>query len=362
MIPPLQGLTFAQFFERARSTFLAARGEIKGSGVASALYGAYFRSGVFDPAGQGLPPASVELWSQVCSVEPLLNLVQVAQDEAGVGPAASKAVFRLHDGLTIEAVLVPMASHAGGRGTLCLSSQAGCAMGCAFCETGRTGLLRNLTAGEIVAQVHQARFELGWDFSSLVFMGMGEPLHNLGQVIPALEVLTDGRGLAFAQDKITVCTVGLTDGIDRLATLGWKRLGLSLSLNAGSQAQRQTLMPAGITNHLTALQTSLSAYPQRKNFVLGLNYCLIPGVNDAQEDAQGVADFARDLGRVLVNVIPYNPGSKPLARAPFAEEVDQFVAWLAQRGLEARVRGPKGRSIMAACGQLGGRDAPRRDW
>jgi len=228
-------------------------------------------------------------------------------------------------------------------------------MACAFCETGRTGLIRNLTAAEIVAQVHQARFELGWDFSSLVFMGMGEPLHNFEAVAASLKVLTEPRGFAFAQDKITVCTVGLVDGIEKFAALGYKRMGLSLSLNAGSQTLRERLMPTGVTNGLSALQVSLAAYPQRKNFVLALNYCLLPGINDSPQDALDVATFARQLGRTLVNLIPYNPGTVPLTAAPTENEVDAFLALLRGAGLDAKVRGTKGRSIMAACGQLGGR-------
>jgi 23S rRNA (adenine2503-C2)-methyltransferase len=353
--PFLLGLAFDEFAALGRRTFLEARGEAKGSGIAGELYGRFFRTGVTSPEASGLTAASQALWDQACSTASPLTLDGVHRDEGGDGPAARKAVFQLDDGPKIETVWIPMDAASGGRGTLCLSSQAGCAMACAFCETGRTGLLRNLTAAEIVAQVHAARFELGWDFSSLVFMGMGEPLHNLDQVIPALKVLMDPRGFAFAQDKITVCTVGLVDGIERLAALGWKRLGLSLSLNAGAQPLRERLMPAGVTNALPDLGRTLAAYPQRRNFVLALNYCLLPGINDSAGDALGVAEFAAGLGRTVVNVIPYNPGSVPLTTAPAPDEVDAFLELLRAQGLDARLRGTKGRSIMAACGQLGGR-------
>jgi len=356
MPPSILSLCFDEFATLGRQAFLEARGEAKGSGLAGLLYGRFFQEGALRPEGSGLTAASIAIWKTVCATSSPLTLEGVHQDEPNAGPVAAKAVFRLADGPRIETVLVPMAGSTD-RGTLCLSSQAGCAMACAFCETGRTGLIRNLTAAEIVAQVHEARFRLGWDFSSLVFMGMGEPLHNLDELIPALRVLTDPRGFAFAQDKITVCTVGLVEGIERLAALGWKRMGLSLSLNAGGQALRERLMPAGVTNSLPALQQAVAAYPQRKNFVLALNYCLMPGINDTAQDALDVAQFARDLGRTTVNLIPYNPGTHPVCNAPTESEIDAFLSHLRQTGLDARVRGTKGRSIMAACGQLGGQNS-----
>jgi 23S rRNA (adenine2503-C2)-methyltransferase len=354
MTPPIFALPFDDFAARGRQHFLDVRGDTKGSGMASELYTRFFRQGRWDTVASGLTAASAELWSQVCSAASPLAVGRVERDE-GDGPTAQKALFRLADGHGIETVLVPMNSPGGDRGTLCLSSQAGCAMACAFCETGRTGLLRNLTTAEIVAQVFEARFTLGWEFTSLVFMGMGEPLHNFEAVVGALRVLTDPRGLAFAQERITVCTVGLVDGIERLAALGFKRMGLSLSLNAGHQGLRERLMPAGMVNDLSSLHRTLAAYPQRKNFVLALNYCLMPGVNDGADDADGVAAFAQNLGRTVVNVIPYNPGTKPLCPAPTGDQIDGFLALLRDRGLDARLRGTKGRSIMAACGQLGGK-------
>lgn len=348
------GLTFDQFSTAARGVFVRARGDAKGSGVGSELYTKYFREGRWAPHEAEISPASAALWDSSFEANSPLSLQGVHQDDPSQARVAEKAVFGLRDGHRIETVWIPMDSAAGGRGTLCLSSQAGCAMACAFCETGRTGLVRNLSAAEIVAQVYEARFRLGWDFSNLVFMGMGEPLHNLDAVIPALEVLMEPRGLGFAQEKITVCTVGLVDGIERLGRLGWKRLGLSLSLNAGGQHLRERLMPAGVTNSLAELHRVLKAYPQRRNFVLALNYCLLPGINDDPEDARQVAEFAEGLGRVVVNLIPYNPGTKPLAPAPDGEQIEDFLGLLRDCGLDARLRGTKGRSIMAACGQLGG--------
>jgi len=354
MKPALLSLTYDQFAALGRQAFVAARGEPKGSGIASELYTRYFREGQVRYAASGLSPESEAIWTQACETASPLTLATIQHDEADT--RAAKALFRLADGPSIETVLVPMAGTDGDRGTLCLSSQAGCAMACSFCETGRTGLVRNLTAAEIVAQVFEARFRLGWDFTSLVFMGMGEPLHNLEALVPALSLLMDPRGFAFAQEKITVCTVGLVDGIEKLGSLGWKRLGLSLSLNAGNQHLRERLMPAGVTNDLPRLQNALAAYPQRKNFILALNYCLLPGINDTDQDARDVAEFARGLGRTIVNLIPYNPGTHPLCPPPSGDEIDGFLAKLRVQGVDARLRGTKGRSIMAACGQLGGKE------
>ena len=244
--------------------------------------------------------------------------------------------------------------------TLCLSSQVGCKMGCTFCETGRMGLLRNLSAAEIVAEVVTVGAVLGWRARNLVFMGMGEALDNAEQLIQALRVLADKRGLHFSQERITVCTAGHRDGLLRLGALGWKRLNLSLSLNAADDAVRDRIMPVNRRTPLAELQRVLAAYPKRRNFTLGVNYCLMPGINDHGGDAEAVARYCAPLGRVLINLIPYNPGSAPLTRAPTEEEVAAFIAALRAAGLAVRRRITKGRSIMAACGQLGNVAGARR--
>ena len=215
------------------------------------------------------------------------------------------------------------------------------------------GLLRNLTAAEIVAQVVTARVELGWAVRNIVFMGMGEALDNVDHVIQAIRVLTDQHGLHYSFERLTVCTSGHAEGIARLAAQGWKRLNLSISLNGADDATRSRIMPVNRRTPLAELQRLLAAYPQRRNFTLGVNWCLIPGSNDRPEDAANIAAFCAPLGRVLVNVIPYNPGSAPIARAPSEDEVIAFIDALRNNGLAVRRRITKGRTIMAACGQLG---------
>jgi len=316
-----------------------------------AAYRAAFGDGRWEP-GRFLSRADAAALSPRFRVG-LLEPVRVASEDGEYGPT-SKAVFRLDDGLSVESVRIPQP---GGGATLCLSSQVGCRMGCAFCETGRAGLSRNLSAGEIVAQAVTARVALGWDFSNVVFMGMGEPLDNFDGLAGALAALFDQSAIGLAQERVTVCTVGLPEGVARLKGLGYRRLGLSVSLNAPDDAVRSALMPVGRAHGLGDLAAALAAYPSRRNFALGVNYCLIPGVNDGPGAADGVAAFVRDAGRALVNVIPYNPGPAPIGRAPTEPEIDAFMASLAERGLEARVRAPRGRGLAAACGQLGGPDA-----
>ncbi|HEY2735445.1 MAG TPA: radical SAM protein, partial [Polyangiales bacterium] len=253
------------------------------------------------------------------------------------------------DGLECECVLLPMGRE---RSTLCVSSQVGCKMGCRFCETARMGLLRHMTTAEIVSQLLVARHVLSWEFRNVVFMGMGEALDN-PNMIQTLRVLTDGSGLSLSQERITVCTVGRVDSIEQLRALGLRRLNLSVSLNAANDTLRSELMPVNRTTPLAQLQAALANYRPRNNFVLGVNYCLMPGKNDGHEHAREVAEFCRPLGRIMLNVIPYNPGSVPITRAPSEAEIETFIECLRAEGLPVRRRITKGRTVMAACGQLG---------
>ncbi len=285
--------------------------------------------------------------------------------------------------LEVESVLIPMVGRKRSRSyTLCVSSQVGCAMGCVFCQTAQMGLIRSLTAEEIVAQWFAARWLVerpDWEapIRNIVFMGMGEPMDNLDSVVQAIKVLTDSRGPAMAMGRITVSTVGRVDGIARLAEHvrrpGWHRLGLAVSLNAPSDEVRSRIMPINRSAPLAELRRALVNWPFFGNAHLCLEYVLIPGVNDAPEHAQLLADYVLGGGawaggvegaagplQGLVNVIPYNPRDQSPWPAPSEESVEGFMAAVSARGVYVKRRRTKGRDTMAACGQLGNPALRRR--
>jgi 23S rRNA (adenine2503-C2)-methyltransferase len=340
----IAGLTSAELLAAARAQLP------RGYGAARAIYRDALRSGHYDPTAHGLSAEAASGWRERFRLE-LPQVARRAEEQTDLGVTA-KLVLRLRDGLECESVLLPMGH---GRSTVCISSQVGCKMGCTFCETGRMGLLRNLQPAEIVAQLLAVRSADGLNvsFRNVVFMGMGEALDNYDAVLQALRVITDPMGMSIAQERITVCTVGHVPGIRRLAAAGFKRLNLSVSLNAPDDTLRRELMPVARRHPLAELQQALAEYRPRRNFALGVNYCLLPGMNDARADAAGVARFCAPLPRVMVNVIPYNPGNAPLTRKPEEHEVERFIGWLREEGLPVRRRITKGQSVMAACGQLG---------
>ena len=271
----------------------------------------------------------------------------------------TKFVQRTADGLEIESVVVPMPHGGGLWRTLCVSSQVGCAWGCLFCETGRLGLLRNLTAAEIVGQVVAAQREFGGGIRNVVFMGMGEPLDNFDAVVQAVRGLTDREGLSMGRERITISTVGRTAGIRRLAALGWRRLNLAVSLNAPNDAIRSRIMPVNRLEPLAALRDALLAYPLRKCQFFMIEYVLIPGVNDAREHAAELVEYVRPL-KCVVNLIPYNPRHDSPWPAPAEEAVLRFQSWIQDAGRMCKRRHTKGQTQLAACGQLGNRALARR--
>jgi 23S rRNA (adenine2503-C2)-methyltransferase len=261
-----------------------------------------------------------------------------------------KFVTGLADDLAVESVVIPMFN----RHTVCVSSQVGCRMGCRFCRTGKMGLTRNLTSPEIVEQVFFARHRLGLDIRNVVFMGMGEPLDNLDNVIQAVRVLEDQRGLDIARRYITISTVGLTDGIDLLARIDGGPVNLAVSLNAPDDAIRSQLMPINRANPMAALKKSLERYPLAKKSSIFVEYVLIQGVNDQLAHVRALSRYLSPLP-VKLNLIAYNPAPGSEWIPPSAETVQQFRNWLEDENIFVRRRHEKGERIMAACGQLGGR-------
>ena len=269
-----------------------------------------------------------------------------------------KFVQRRPDGLETESVIIPMAGHGRTWKTLCVSSQVGCAMGCTFCETAQLGKLAQLSAAEIVGQVVAARRHFAADIRNVVFMGMGEPFDNFDEVIQAVRVLTDPAGLSMGMAHVTISTVGRVEGIRRLAALGWRRINLAVSLNAPNDEIRSRIMPINRVEPMAMLREALLDYPLRKCQFFMIEYVLIPGVNDAREHAEELADYLRPV-RCCVNVIPYNPRRESPYDAPSEAQIP-FLDRLEAAGQFCKRRVTKGRDFMAACGQLGNRALSRR--
>ncbi|MEI6809890.1 MAG: 23S rRNA (adenine(2503)-C(2))-methyltransferase RlmN [bacterium] len=259
----------------------------------------------------------------------------------------TKFASQLADGNIIESVIIP----SNGRNTLCVSSQAGCRMGCMFCKTGEMGFTRNLTAGEIVWQVHTAIFSFSQPIDNVVFMGMGEPLDNFNNVMQAVNVISDQRGLDIPRSHITISTAGHVDGIRQLAATNPGNLCLAVSVNSADDRLRSRLMPINRKYPLASLKKELLAYPLGKRGIIFIEYVLLACVNDSKADADQLAAWLTGL-RIRINVISCNPGSSTAFKAPSPEHAAAFCKWLADRKLFVRRRQSRGLHIQAACGQL----------
>jgi len=251
---------------------------------------------------------------------------------------------RLRDGAVVETVLIRQPS----RDTVCLSSQVGCARGCGFVETGKPGLVRNLAAWEIVAQYAIAARHLGSRPRNVVFMGMGEPLDNLEEVVRAIDVLAEPAGFSVPERRITVSTVGIVPKMDEFYARS--RANVALSLHALDASTRLALLPIARRYPLEEVRAAVGRSPRP---VL-LQWTLIEGRNDSDADAAALAGFARGLD-VRVNLIPLNPGPDPSLRAPPLERCRAFQKRLADEGVRTLLRLPHGRAVGGACGQLSGR-------
>lgn len=261
-----------------------------------------------------------------------------------------KYLFRLSDERKIESVLIPEKDHY----TLCISSQVGCAMGCRFCMTGRLGLVRNLSAGEILGQVMAVTDDAPHDMrlSNIVFMGMGEPLANIDAVVAAIGIMTDGdRGLKLSRRKITVSTCGLVPMMDQLGKAA--PIGLAVSLNATDDKTRDMLMPINRKYPISRLMAACARYPLPKREKITIEYILIKGVNDSEKDAVRLAGLLAPL-RAKINLIPFNPHAGSDFRRPGLKTISRFQAILMEKNYTVTIRWSKGLDISAACGQLAG--------
>jgi len=284
-------------------------------------------------------------------LEPLWPFTIEAEQEGDRGQTV-KWLLRASDGASFEAVLMAYPR----RTTLCLSSQAGCAMGCTFCATGQFGFERHLQAGEMVAQAAYAAARLRarplpggpGRLGNIVFMGMGEPLANYENLREALRRLIEEMGLSGR--AITVSTVGVVPGIDRLAAEPWP-VTLALSLHAADDDTRASLVPLNRRYPIDELIAAARRYAAEKGRRVTLEWALIEGVNDTPEQARGLAAIAAEL-RAHVNVIPLNPTPATRYRAPSPQRVRAFVEQARRAGANVTQRDTRGRGIDAACGQL----------
>ncbi len=267
------------------------------------------------------------------------------------GDTTEKYLFKLHDGHFIESVLIPEKDHF----TLCISSQAGCAMGCAFCHTARQGFKRNLTPAEICEQIIETKRSMAdpAQLTNIVLMGMGEPLANYDAVITAMNNMIDDNALNFSRRKITLSTSGVVPFIRRLGKDS--PVNLAVSLNAGDDETRNRLMPVNKTYNLKSLIAACREFPLPNRRMITFEYILIKGINDRYEDAVNVAKLLRGV-RAKINLIPLNPGPDPEMKAPSWDDMIRFQDILAEKKYTVIIRKSKGQDILAACGQLSGKE------
>lgn len=258
-----------------------------------------------------------------------------------------KYLFRLDDGESVEAVRIPMDED---RATLCISTQVGCAMGCQFCMTGTFGLLRHLRAEEIVNQVCAALQD--GPIGNIVLMGMGEPLHNIDNVVKALEIFYLDDGLGYGTRRVTLSTCGL---VPEIAELSHRiKVNLAVSLNATTDEVRDQLMPVNQRYPLKELMAACRAYAQTTRQRVTFEYILIGGLNDSISDAKRLVKLLHGI-RCKVNLIAYNEHDGADFKAPTEEAIKTFQTYLLQRDIVATLRASKGQDISAACGQLKGK-------
>jgi 23S rRNA (adenine2503-C2)-methyltransferase len=279
--------------------------------------------------------------------------VEAVVEQASADGETRKALLSLRDGHRIETVLMP---HHGARNSVCISTQAGCPMACAFCATGEMGLIRNLTAGEIVDQVRHWQRELaaeGERVSHVVYMGMGEPFNNYEATLASARTLVDPEAFGISPRRITVSTCGVVPKIDALAGEGLP-INLAISLHAPDDPTRLAIMPINRRWGVEEVLAAAARYVKRTKRRVTFEYVLLGGVNDSPATASVLARRITEhlrLGAAHVNLIPYNPGPGGFRRPP-VERMERFAAILSEAGIAATVRISKGQDIAAACGQL----------
>jgi 23S rRNA (adenine2503-C2)-methyltransferase len=308
------------------------------------LYRWVFKRGITDFAR--MTDLSKALRARLTSMFAVSTPRVISRERSADG--TEKFLLQLADGRHIESVFIP---DTPGQ-TFCISTQVGCAMRCAFCLTGKMGLVRNLTAGEIVGQVRvlardldllDARF-------NIVLMGMGEPLHNYDETMKALRIMGEGDGLSISPRRVTLSTVGLVAALDRLALEPYMP-NLAISLHATTETERDLLVPLNRKHRISDVIDACRRFPVKRRERITFEYVLLAGVNDTPADARRLVTLLAGL-RAKVNLIPLNEAPGIPFNRPSDERVDAFAAILADHHLTVSVRKSRGRDIRAACGQL----------
>lgn len=328
--------------------FVAALGER--AYRAEQIYAWIYTRGVFDI--DSMTDLSKELREKLKenAVLEAPSVAEVLESEDGT----IKFVLELTDNKRIESVVIPSAKD-DGRLTLCVSTQAGCALGCGFCLTGAGGAGRDLLLSEMTAELFaaEALIDEGDRITNIVLMGMGEPLLNYNEVIKLTTLLVDQKGFAFAPRRVTLSTAGIVPMIKRLGED--TNINLAVSLNATTDEVRSRLMPINKKYPLAELIGALKEFPLNKSRHITIEYVLIKGVNDTRADAKRLAGLLRGI-QVKINLIPFNPHEGSSYSAPEPEDIFSFKDTLIKAGYIAVVRTSKGTDILAACGQLSAKD------
>jgi 23S rRNA (adenine2503-C2)-methyltransferase len=308
------------------------------------IFGWIYRRGVTDVGAMKNLPRDLRAVLQSTFVFRTPRIVSRERSADGT----EKFLLQLADDRQIESVFIPDTP----ANTFCVSTQVGCAMGCEFCLTGKMGLVRNLTAGEIIGQVRVLAEALGLRGKSfnIVLMGMGEPLHNYDETMKAFRILIDPEGLALPPRRVTLSTVGLLPGLERLAREPIMP-NLAISLHAPSDEQRGALVPINRKYGIADIIDACRRFPMKKRERITFEYVMLAGVNDRPDDARKLARLLSGV-KSKVNLIPLNAAAGIPFDRPSDAAIDRFAKVLAERGLTVSVRKSRGRDIRAACGQL----------
>ncbi|KAK5578759.1 hypothetical protein RB653_008432 [Dictyostelium firmibasis] len=281
-----------------------------------------------------------------------INIGEVTNHQLSVD--GTRKLLISFDGAEVESVFIPE----GKRGTLCVSSQVGCTFACTFCHTGTQKFIRNLTASEIVSQVITAKKVLN-DFAdssikrtltNIVFMGQGEPFYNYRNVLKAIKIITDPNGLAIGKGKITVSTSGVVPLIERLSN-DFPGIGLAISLHSANDKTRSEIVPANKQWPISELVKACINFSKHCRERITIEYVMLQDVNDSAEDAHDLVKLSKSFPS-LVNLIPFNPWPGSQYKCSTKERITEFSKFLEKNGIKVTIRQPRGRDILAACGQL----------